>query len=91
MNVSSTLHFLPDYSRHPAWEQSDPGRIQYPPVKTPDASRIASDADAHRSDQDSGAYKYYVLVDARDMVYTRRKNLENPFHAVKGGLVNLYV
>lgn len=87
MNLTATHQFLPDYSRQPAWEQT---RIHYPVARTPDPSNLATGDDFQRSTRDAGTYKYYVLSDTRDMVYTNRRNLETLFHTAKGGIVNLY-
>lgn len=81
-------NLLPDYSQR---LQEAPLKAYYPISKTGDGQGLSRDADTHASAQGAGTYKYYVMSDARDMVYTRQKNTENLYSLMKGSLVNLYV
>lgn len=88
MNIAARYNLLPDYNQ--SFHQAQPAVI-YPltrpetprdlPVKTSDES----------SQRNTTPYKYYILTDSRDVVYTREKNTEKLFAQDKGSLVNIFV
>lgn len=87
MNIAARYNLLPDLTQ--SFRQAQPTVI-YPlsrqeappdvPVKTGEGSPQG----------EAYAYKYYVLSDLQDVVYTREKNTEKLFAQDKGSLLNIF-
>jgi hypothetical protein len=85
MNVSMTYPLLPDFAT-----RNDIAPPRY----------SSYNGDAEQSSVDSSprdlvntgkrAYKYYVLSEPEDLVYTRTKNTERLVHSLRGSIVDLY-
>ena len=86
MTISASYNLLPDFSRN-----FQPDRSVQPTILSRTRTNLSLETDAHSSSRQAGTYKFYVMTDATDTVYTRQKQTEKLFTQEKGTLVNLYV
>lgn len=88
MNIAARYNLLPDLARN--FHQAQPTVIY--PLSRPEASPDTPIKTGDESPQgQANTYKYYVLSDTLNVVYTREKSTEKLFAQDKGSLVNLYV
>lgn len=88
MNISASYNLLPDFTRS---YPKDPSLESYPLSRPEKTHHFPVETDSRPSSDKARTYKYYVLSDATDTVYTRKRNTEKLFAQDKGTLVNLYV
>ena len=88
MNISATYNMLPDLSL--SFPKSQP-LSPYPLSRPEGAVDLPVKAETEASSGEARAYKFYVLSDSSDTVYTRRKQMEKLFASDKGSLLDLYV
>lgn len=87
MNISATYTMLPDLTL--PFPKGGPASA-YPVSRPEDAVHVPLNTDAGPSSGRARTYKYYVMSDSSDTVYTRQKHTEKLFAAGKGALLDLY-